>query len=133
MTDETICVLLEVVIMLNEQNYATENTLSDKLRNWQGPALYIYNDATFSERDFLNLSRVGQGSKLDRLETTGRFGLGFNAVYHFTDLPSFVSNQSLVFFDPHATNIRDIYHLNHEVFSLYFLSRCKYSTARNSN
>ena len=33
---------------------------------------------------------------------TGKFGLGFNAVYHFTDLPSFVSGEYLVCFDPHA-------------------------------
>jgi sacsin len=34
--------------------------------------------------------------------STGRFGLGFNATYHCTDLPSFVSNESLVIFDPHT-------------------------------
>ena len=34
---------------------------------------------------------------------TGKFGLGFNAVYHFTDLPSFVSGEYLVYFDPHTT------------------------------
>ena len=32
----------------------------------------------------------------------GRFGLGFNSVYHFTDVPSFVSGEHVVFFDPHA-------------------------------
>lgn len=32
----------------------------------------------------------------------GRFGVGFNAVYHLTDLPSFVSGSSLVLFDPRA-------------------------------
>lgn len=32
----------------------------------------------------------------------GRFGLGFNAVYHFTDVPSFVSGDHVVMFDPHA-------------------------------
>ena len=31
-----------------------------------------------------------------------RFGLGFNAVYHWTDLPAFVSGDYLVMFDPHA-------------------------------
>lgn len=46
--------------------------------------------------------RLGQASKLDRLATTGRFGLGFNAVYHFTDLPSVVSGEHLVMFDPHT-------------------------------
>lgn len=32
----------------------------------------------------------------------GRFGLGFNAVYHLTDVPSFVSGDYIVMFDPHA-------------------------------
>jgi hypothetical protein len=44
----------------------------------------VYNNAEFTARDFENLSRIGQASKLDKLATTGRFGLGFNAVYHFT-------------------------------------------------
>lgn len=43
-----------------------------------------------------------QASKLDKLAATGRFGLGFNSVYHFTDLPSFVSGEHLVMFDPHT-------------------------------
>ena len=36
------------------------------------------------------------------LRVSGRFGLGFNCVYHFTDVPSFVSGDYLVTFDPHA-------------------------------
>ena len=36
---------------------------------------------------------------------TGRFGVGFNSVYHLTDLPSFVSGDKLVFFDPHANHL----------------------------
>lgn len=43
-----------------------------------------------------------QASKLDKLVATGRFGLGFNSVYHFTDLPSLVSGEHLVMFDPHT-------------------------------
>lgn len=31
-----------------------------------------------------------------------RFGLGWNAVYHFTDVPSFCSGENIVLFDPHA-------------------------------
>ena len=33
---------------------------------------------------------------------SGRFGLGFNSVYHLTDTPSLVSGESLVIFDPHT-------------------------------
>eukprot|EP01036_Dinobryon_divergens_P052318 gene52318-69980_t len=68
----------------------------------QGPALLFFNDAIFQETDYRSLTRIGQGSKIEKLATTGRFGLGFNAVYHLTDTPSFVSWDSLVFFDPHT-------------------------------
>jgi sacsin len=69
---------------------------------WQGPALLSYNDAVFSPSDFKNISRIGQDSKLERPAATGRFGLGFNAVYHLTDVPSFCSGDYIVLFDPHA-------------------------------
>jgi len=72
------------------------------MADWQGPALCVYNNATFSSRDFNNLVKIGQASKLDRLVTTGRFGLGFNSVYHFTDCPTLVSGDSVVTFDPHV-------------------------------
>ncbi len=32
---------------------------------------------------------------------TGRFGIGFNSVYHVTDIPSFISGSQLAFLDPH--------------------------------
>lgn len=44
-------------------------------------------------------------SQVDKPATAGRFGLGFNSVYHFTDVPSFVSGDYLVYFDPHAVNL----------------------------
>lgn len=53
----------------------------------QGPSLLCYNDAVFSPADFHNISRIGQDTKLQRPTSIGRFGLGFNAVYHFTDVP----------------------------------------------
>lgn len=39
---------------------------------------------------------------LEKLSTTGRFGLEFNSVFHWTDVPSFVSGDHLVMFDPHS-------------------------------
>ena len=72
------------------------------MATWQGPALLSYNDAVFSPSDFKNISRIGQDSKLERPTATGRFGLGFNAVYHLTDVPSFCSGDYIVLFDPHA-------------------------------
>lgn len=46
------------------------------MAQWQGPALYVYNDSVFKEADFRNLSRIGQASKMQRIAATGRFGLG---------------------------------------------------------
>ncbi|KAI8507949.1 hypothetical protein Bbelb_141890 [Branchiostoma belcheri] len=70
-----------------------------------GPALWAYNNATFSEEDFKNIQNLGGQTKLEALEKVGRFGVGFNSVYHVTDVPSFVSGSRVLFFDPHATHL----------------------------
>ena len=90
-----------VKVLVSRKSRPTSSLLGPKMQAWQGPCIYVYNDSTFSDRDFQNLSRIGQASKLDKLITTGRFGLGFNAVFHWTDVPSFVSGDYLVMFDPH--------------------------------
>ena len=92
----------EVIICLDTTTYGTSSLLSPKMSDWQGPALYVYNNAQFTAKDYYNIARIGQGSKLDKLSSTGRFGLGFNAVYHFSDVPSFVSGDHVVFLDPHC-------------------------------
>ena len=55
-------------------------------RTWQGPSLLCYNDAVFSHSDFRNICSIGSNQKLANSAAIGRFGLGFNAVYHFTDV-----------------------------------------------
>lgn len=92
-----------VRIMIDENNYPVESLMAPSVSALQGPALLFFNDATFKEADFRSLARIGQGSKLEKLSTTGRFGLGFNSVYHLTDTPSFVSGEHLVVFDPHTS------------------------------
>ena len=67
-----------------------------------GQGLCWANDACFRAQDWEGLIHLGVGSKKEG-GTIGRFGLGFNAVYHVTDLPSFVSGRHAVFFDPHGT------------------------------
>uniref|UniRef100_A0A7S2UD61 U-box domain-containing protein n=1 Tax=Attheya septentrionalis TaxID=420275 RepID=A0A7S2UD61_9STRA len=91
-----------VKFVVSHKNHGESSLLGQKLSAWQGPALLCYNDATFTDRDFQNLARIGQASKLEKLATTGRFGLGFNSVFHWTDVPSIVSGDFLVMFDPHG-------------------------------
>lgn len=56
----------------------------------------------FKPQDLYAISRIGQDSKLYKPYSIGRFGLGFYCVYHFTDIPGFVSGENIVIFDPHA-------------------------------
>ena len=74
--------------------------------NWkelQGPALCVYNNRPFDKKDVEGIRSLGVGSKIDDAEKIGRYGIGFNAVYHLTDCPSFLSDDdTLGILDPHA-------------------------------
>ncbi|KAH9612108.1 hypothetical protein KSS87_002588 [Heliosperma pusillum] len=98
----------EVNFLLDKTQHGTSSLLSPEMADWQGPALYCYNDSIFSPQDLYAISRIGQDSKLEKPFAIGRFGLGFNCVYHFTDIPSFVSGENIVMFDPHAQNLPGI-------------------------
>jgi hypothetical protein len=67
---------------------------------WQGPAILIFNNAKFKESDFDALMQIRVGGKQDDDTKIGKHGLGFNSCYHFTDVPSFISGDSIVFLDP---------------------------------
>jgi sacsin len=74
----------------------------------QGPALCVYNDRPFTKKDLEGIKKLGIGSKRDTIETTGRYGIGFNSIYHLTDCPSFLSNDdTLVILDPHRRYVLD--------------------------
>ncbi|XP_027359772.1 sacsin [Abrus precatorius] len=98
----------EVIFLLDKSQYGTSSILSPEMADWQGPALYCFNDSVFSPQDLYAISRIGQESKLEKAFAIGRFGLGFNCVYHFTDIPMFVSGENIVIFDPHASNLPGI-------------------------
>ncbi|CAG8562607.1 25056_t:CDS:10 [Gigaspora margarita] len=85
----------------SNKNIDKQNSLlSDEMNQWQGPALWIYNDASFTPHDFEAIKRLGTGSKRKDKTKIGKFGIGVNCVYHLTDFPSFVSGEYIAFFDP---------------------------------
>jgi len=51
-----------------------EGLLGPQLSKFQGPALLVYNDAAFSERDFESIGRIGNSAKREQKGKTGRFG-----------------------------------------------------------
>ena len=60
-------------------------------------------------QDFENITQLGsmQKSKSQSRKTQiGRFGLGFNSVYSMTDLPSILSDDIVLFLDPHVHHLR---------------------------
>ena len=78
------------------------------LKDCQGPALWVYNNAVFSDSDFEAIIKLSGATKSKQTEKIGGFGLGFNAVYNLTDVPSFVSRNYVVIFDPHTTHLGKI-------------------------
>ena len=95
----------EVQFVLDWRNHPNQRLLSPGMVECQGPALLAYNNATFTDDDLKNISRLAGATKKEDLEKIGRFGLGFSSVYHFTDVPSFITRSYAVFFDPETTHL----------------------------
>ncbi|CAI2171668.1 19815_t:CDS:2, partial [Funneliformis geosporum] len=85
-----------------QHNASNKSLFTEEMEDWQGPAIWIYNDATFTDKDFRSLIKLGVGGKGDDESKIGRFGLGFNCAFHLTDIPSLVSGKYIVFIDPSA-------------------------------
>ena len=71
-----------------------------------GPALVVHNNAVFSKDDIENITKLAGATKEDKPLKIGKFGIGFCSVYHITDVPSFVSQDTLCIFDPTLSCLR---------------------------
>ena len=93
----------KMYVILDERKHNTERVLSEKWHELQGPALLVWNDSEFTEQDLEGIQKLGLGSKRSESETIGQYGIGFNAVYHLTDCPSFITGgNTLCILDPHC-------------------------------
>ena len=91
----------KLYIILDKRTHGEEKVISEEWKKLQGPALLFWNDSSFSEEDLKGIQKIGLGSKRDNPDKIGQYGIGFNVVYHFTDCPSFVTNDRLCILDPH--------------------------------
>ncbi|CAG2205420.1 Sacsin [Mytilus edulis] len=80
----------EIHIVYDMRHHKTQ-AISDNWEPLQGPALCIFNDACFTEKDLEGIEQLGIGSKGGDRTKTGQFGIGFNSVYHLTDAPCILS------------------------------------------
>ncbi|MEG3968738.1 MULTISPECIES: sacsin N-terminal ATP-binding-like domain-containing protein [unclassified Microcoleus] len=94
-----------VEITLDWRHHPVKQLPDDRMVRLMGPAMLVYNDRVFADKDFESIRSLGQSEKARDLQKTGRFGVGFNAIYHVTDYPSFVSRDRIIFFDPHGAAI----------------------------
>ena len=94
----------EIFFLYDERSndHLKSSLIDQSMKQWQGPAMWVYNDAVFTEDDFENIRRLNAGMKETDTTKIGKFGLGFNAVYHLTDVPCFLSGNYAVYFDPHS-------------------------------
>ncbi|XP_048775772.2 sacsin-like [Ostrea edulis] len=92
----------EVYFLYDErENEDAKSCLLDAgMERCQGPALWVFNNAVFSPTDFENIQKLSRATKKDDTTKIGKFGLGFNAVYNLTDVPSFASGKYLIYLDP---------------------------------
>ena len=97
----------EIKFLIDWRTHPTESLITEGLKEWQGPALIAYNNATFSDEDFDNICKIAGETKKNNPFKTGRFGVGFCSTYHLTDLPSFISRRYFTMFDSHTTYLGD--------------------------
>jgi sacsin len=92
----------EIHIIYDKRQHGVEFVFNDEWKDLQGPAICVYNNKVFTEKDIEGIQNLGRGSKRDVPSAIGQYGIGFNAVYHLTDCPTFVSNNEILcVFDPH--------------------------------
>ena len=60
--------------------------MNDEFKAYQGPAFYAWNSAVFRDNDWTSLGKINQSSKEEDVLKVGRFGLGFQSVFHITGI-----------------------------------------------
>ena len=69
---------------VDERQHGITNLPHSGLADFQGPALVAANDACFTDEDWQGIQRLQQSIKAEDPFKVGRFGIGFNSVYHIT-------------------------------------------------
>ena len=98
--------------ILDPRTHKAERVFDTGWKALNGPALLVYNDKPFSQQDIEGIQNLGEGSKADDPNKTGKYGVGFNCVYHLTDTPTFLTTvqgegKRLCALDPHCRYVPD--------------------------
>ena len=80
-----------VKFFIDERSYSQENLLYPSLAKFQGPSLLAYNDAVFTDEDWLNIQKLKRSDKRSDPFKVGKFGIGFNSVFHVTGIIAYIN------------------------------------------
>ena len=69
---------------LDHRQHGRSTLVHPKIARFQGPALLSYNDAQFREEDWDGIQNLQLSNKAENPFKVGKFGIGFNSVYHIT-------------------------------------------------
>ena len=73
-----------VGFLIDWRQHPTDDVMNPNFKEYQGPALYAWNSAVFKDNDWTSLGKINQSSKEEDVLKVGRFGLGFQSVFHIT-------------------------------------------------
>ena len=79
----------ECKFIMDFRHLGTEKIPEGNYGQLQGPALCFFNNKSFTKADMQGIQNLGVGSKGSDALKIGQFGVGFNSVFHVTDVPSF--------------------------------------------
>ncbi|XP_056114734.1 sacsin isoform X1 [Rhinichthys klamathensis goyatoka] len=138
----------EVKFLYDETEYGVESLWSPDMAQYQGTALYVHNDAVFTTEDWNGIQEIARSRKREDPLKVGRFGIGFNSVYHITDVPSIFSGDQIAMLDPHQmlfgvhesgqcwnlkSDIKEISELNDQFAPYFGLLGSSEKTIRDGN
>ena len=87
------------------RTHRAERLPDERMKALQGPALLAFNDQRFTSDDLDNIREISRAGKMKSAAKTGRFGVGFNALYNLTDWPAFLTGNRVIVFDPHRSAV----------------------------
>ena len=76
--------LPESLLQLDQYQESRRQELRRELHRFNGPALVAFNDAPFKKEDWESIQTIHQSGKAKNPHKVGKFGIGFNSVYHIT-------------------------------------------------
>ena len=76
----------KVGFLIDWREHPTNDVMFSKFDQYQGPALYAWNNTVFKDNDWKSLGKINQSSKEEDVLKVGRFGLGFQSVFHITGM-----------------------------------------------